>query len=198
MSPIEKTIRNVVRSGCELPKVEFKSDLKVGIASDPLSLSKIARAKLAKLASAIANTDSDELDNCGYIVLGAKRGEITGGVEALAHDATSAKWVQQINAYLEPPMRLKVVSFKDPQKGWFGAIVIPPSDPQERPHFINKGYSSEKLVLRKGECYVRIGDTTELARPADYQRMYMQRGILVPSQDTPQESKMLWRNRENL
>ena len=183
VSATEKTVRDLIRGGYELPKVEFKSDLKVGIASDPLSLSKIARAKLAKLASSIANTDSDELDNCGYIILGAKRGEIIGGVEALAHDATSAKWVQQINAYLDPPMRLKVVSFKDSQKGWFGAIVIPASDPHERPHFINKGYCSDKLVLRKGECYVRIGDTTELARPADYHRMYMQKGVLVPSQD---------------
>ncbi len=121
--------------GAELDKVDFKTS----VALDQRS----ALAQLAKLISAIANTDSEELDNYGYV-----------------------------NRHLEPPVRFDIRSYSDPSAGWFGALVIRPRLVIDGPHFIGKEFNDGRVVIVSGACFVRVGEETKQAQRRDYERMY--------------------------
>lgn len=162
--PSEDFVRERITAGSERGKLDFKKDIHLE--------SKRDRAELARLIAAMANTDSELYDNYGYIILGAERRSLTGGIDALQSDSFSSNLQQQINAYLDPPVPFEVKAFSDSEKGWYGVIIIPPSSPYQRPHFISREYSDAGFTIRPGQCYVRIGDRINIAQKSDYERMY--------------------------
>ncbi len=140
MIDFEATIRRLIDDGNEFDKVDFKSTF-------PLE-DRIGKAKLAKLVSAIANTDGEQLDNYGYVILGAERRRICGGMDRLNDDNFCAELARGINAYLDPPVPLQIKGYKDRSAGWFGAIVIPPRFGVTGPHFMKKQFNQGDFAIR--------------------------------------------------
>ncbi len=170
MRDYEHLIRKLVEDGNESPKVDFKSSADFGKANI---------AQLARTALAMANTDSEELDNVGYIILGAEPGKIVGGVSELGNDTRRAGLPISLNRYISPEARVEIRAYQDESVGWFGAIVVRRSH-TTRPHFIAKEFASNEkdqksLSIRKNECYVRRGESIALASRDDFERMYQQR-----------------------
>jgi hypothetical protein len=159
---LEKLARRLISDGSEGPKLDFKLELHVDTVQQ--------KVELAKDVSAIANTDDPwHFSNYGYIIIGAKPGKLVGGIDALSDedaDNFSARLTQTIAAYIAPPPSFHVVGFNDPQVGLWGVVVIPPSGLQ--PHIFVKELSGNPA---KHEWFVRIGETTERAGPADYARI---------------------------
>jgi hypothetical protein len=160
----EAIIRNLVREGNEFDKVDFKSSFDLG--------SKLSRARLAKLVNAIVNCDNEELENFGYIIIGAERQRLIGGCVFFAKDQDCSTLARGINSYQDPPVQLDIRGFNDATVGWFGAIVIRPRLAITGPHFIGKAYSDTQLVLNTGDVFVRVGEEVRRAQRADFERMY--------------------------
>ncbi len=160
----EVRIRALIEAGVESDQVEFKASLDVS--------TRRHRAQLAKLVSALANSPGEDHDGWSFVVLGARPRELIGGVSDLADDNHCAGIGRSLEAYLDPPVRFRVWSFEDPHLGWFGALAIPPRLAVTGPHFIARDLQDEGFSVRKGECYVRVGEETRLAQRADYHRIY--------------------------
>lgn len=161
----ESTIRALVNDGNEFDKVDFKREVDINSGQ--------VVAKLAKLVGAIANTDRPtELSNYGYVILGAERRSIVGGMDALKDDKACAALLRNINAYLTPPVRFDVRAYEEPGAGWFAALVVLPRHPTTGAHLISKAFNNGKLVLEPGQCFVRIGEETKLAQRDDHLRMW--------------------------
>ena len=71
----ESIVRRLVQQGHESEKVDYKRTIDIS--------QKVSRAKLAKLVSAIANTDSEDLDDYGYVILGAEKRQLIGKMDTL-------------------------------------------------------------------------------------------------------------------
>lgn len=157
---LEELLRRLVTQGAEGPKVDFKKMLSM--------VDKAAQAELAKDISSIANTDDEShLDDFGYIILGAERGQLTGGVAELEGDVDKlqAHITDLIKGFIGPVPQFTISAFEDPSVGRWGVIVIPPSARQ--PHlFVRDG-----LGVFKHEWWVRVNDTKERAAGQDYGRI---------------------------
>lgn len=172
MRDYEKLIRELVRRGDESPKVDFKATLDLD--------DREVVVDLARTILAVANTDSDELDDLGLIIVGAKKGVLLGGVEQFARDNVCASVLDKVAPYIDPLPRVEVKGFRDPDVGQIAVVVVFPSPRDQRPHFVKKEYQNDqkkkdKVVLRRHECYVRRGEQVALAAPADFERMYRAR-----------------------
>lgn len=167
MPDYESLLRLLVREGNESPKVDFKRSMNLRETRDV--------AELAKLCLAIANTDSAELEGIGYVVLGAAPSELVGGMDDLGSDSFRASLVASLNRYIEPEAQLEIRAFRDPERGWFGAILVRPSPVGARPHVVARECTVQRFSIRRGECYVRRGEATELANRADYDRLFEER-----------------------
>jgi hypothetical protein len=157
---LEAFARELIQSGNETDKVELKSSFDFSIRKD--------RLRLVKLIAAIANSDSPHFDNKGYIILGAKRALLVGGFSALEKDSTSSDIRAWVTNYVEPDISFSVHRFQDNTVGSWGVIVIPPSS---ETHIIKIDFRDDKLSIRKGDIYVRHGDTISLADRADLDRL---------------------------
>lgn len=167
MRDYEQIARALVERGHESPKVDFKEALELR--------AKRTQATLARLVLAIANTDSDELDDVGYVIVGARRREIVGRCDEFGEDSFCASLPTTLNNYIDPPARVEIKGFEDPKVGWFGAIIVKPSR-MMRPHLVAKEYTdAQGTVMRKDECYVRRGESVLFAGRSDLDRMYQQR-----------------------
>lgn len=167
MPDYETLLRQLVREGNESPKVDFKRAMDLR--------EKRNIAELAKLCIGIANTDSGELEGIGFIVLGATPGELLGGMDDLGSDSFRAGLVANLNGYIEPEAQLEVRAFRDAARGWFGALLVRPSPVGARPHVVARECTVDRFSIRRGECYVRRGEATELARRSDYDRLFEER-----------------------
>lgn len=172
VNPKEQLIRRLVQEGVEGGKIDFKRTIDLGNAR--------GKAKLAKLVSAIINTDSTVEDEWGYIILGAEPGKLVGGFEELRSDNYCAGISRAIQPYLDPPVRVEVWPFEDGECGAFGAIAIPPRLDIDGPHFIARGFDDGAFRIKLGECYVRVGEETRLAQKADFDRIYRAKYLLQP------------------
>lgn len=155
---LEKLIRKLIRKGDEHGKVELKSFYDFSQKKD--------KVRLVKCIAAIANSDSTYFDNEGYIVLGSRRGKLIGGFDALEKDSTSANIQNCVRDYLDPKVKFSVERFKDSKVGWWGVIIIRPSS---ETHVFRKEYPD--LNIRKGDVYVRDGDSIGLADKSDHERL---------------------------
>lgn len=157
---LEALLRRLIEQGAEGPKVDFKRAVSWA--------DKAAQAELAKDLSSIANTDDEtHFEDFGYIILGAERGALLGGVVDLAGDVDrlQAQVTDVIKGLLAPVPQFSICSFIDPTLGAWGAIIIPPSARQ--PHiFIRDGAAN----VNKHEWWVRVNDTKERGGPHDYAR----------------------------
>lgn len=157
-SKLEAFMREQIKNGDEYDRLDLKSSYDFN--------SKRDRIRLIKCIAAIANTDSCYFDGMGYIVLGAKRGQLVGGFDALEKDATSADIHLCVNEYVDPAVSFSIEKFKDEKLGWWGVIIIPPS---LHTHVMNKEF--RELNIRKGDIYVRHGDSIALADRIDIDRL---------------------------
>lgn len=123
---LKEHCKKFINTHYEGAKVELKSAIDIN--------SKRDIAELAKLVSAIANTDTSIFQNCGYIILGAERGRIVGGMDFLKKDSTTVDLHNSINNYITPLVEFEVFNFEEPNIGMCGVITIPASIRQ--PHFI--------------------------------------------------------------
>ena len=128
------------------------------------------KAEFAKDLSAIANSDSAALDDYGYIVIGARRGEFVNGPSPWGEstsDHFSASLTDVAKEYLVPVPSFHFLDFVDPKTGRpFGLIVIPPSGAQ--PHVCIREVSGNPA---KHDWFVRLNDTTSRASAWDYARI---------------------------
>ena len=157
---LEQRLRKLVADAIEAPKLDLKRDFEVVNSAQKLAF--------AKDLSAIANTDDEQHhDDFGYIILGAERGKLVGGIEGLADpDKLQAHLTNVAKEYLSPVPQFFPVCFVDDTVGRWGAIVVPPSFQQ--PHVFTRDFSGNPA---KHEWCVRINDTTERAGAADYARI---------------------------
>lgn len=160
----EEFLRNIIDLGVETTKIDFKRTLEFD--------TKEKTVELLKDISAIANSDDGEHNGYGFIIFGVQGQKITHDVPLLSsgkRDNTSAVIRQKLREYIWPEPKFDVIGFDEVSVGSWGVIVIPPSDLQ--PHFFIKEFNNEKLVIRKGNWFVRKGDTTCTAEPEDYTRI---------------------------
>jgi hypothetical protein len=192
MQDYEAIVRRLIDEGAETDKVDFKREL-------PLE-QKATKALLAKLASSLANSDSEELDNYGYIILGAEKGRIVGGIDSLRDDQFSASLLRGINVYLDPPLSLEIRTFSDREAGAFAALIVRPRLAVTGPHFIAKEFNDGSLRILPGQMYVRVGEEIRLAQRPDFERLYyakysLELGKILDARRAPQpQPKVLLRN----
>lgn len=135
MSPkdLEDLARRLIEQGPEGHKVDFKVALNLSGNAE--------KAEFAKDVSSIANTDDEvHLDDFGYLIVGAKRNQLLGGVAELAGntDKLQADLTDVLKNFLLPVPSFSVVAFNDPTLGPWGVLVVQPSVRQ--PHiFIRDG-----------------------------------------------------------
>jgi len=162
---VEVLLRRLITQGAEGPKVDFKTTWSVA--------DKAAQAELAKDVSSIANTDDEiHLQDFGYIILGAQRGKIIGGISELSADPDKlqAQLTDVIKNFVGPVPLFSIVAFEDPSVGRWGAVVIPPSGSQ--PHLLVRDGANGVV---KHEWWVRVNDTSERAGPHDWARVMAKR-----------------------
>jgi predicted HTH transcriptional regulator len=179
----EELLRNLIDLNLETSKIDFKRNFEFD--------TKEKTAELLKDISAIANSDDDEYGGYGFIVFGVQEGKVTHDVPLLSigkKDNTSAAMRQKLREYIWPEPKFDVLSFDEPGIGSWGAIVIPPSNIQ--PHFFIKEFKNDKIVIRKGDWFVRKGDTTCFAEPEDYTRV-LEKKIRSAVEPLKQEVRLL-------
>jgi hypothetical protein len=171
---LETFLRELIMKGDESDKVEMKSFYDLSQKRD--------RIRLLKCIAAIANSDSTYFENTGYIILGAERGKLVGRFDALEKDSTSADIQTCVRDYIEPNVTFSVERFKDPDVGWWGVIVIPTSS---ETYVFRQEYSYQKLTIRRGDIYVRAGDSIRLADKSDHDRLQRRKfqNILIEFRD---------------
>lgn len=158
---LEALLRKLITQGAEGPKVDFKRTFTLG--------DKAAQAELAKDISSIANTDDEaHLDDFGYVILGAERGKLVGGVSELTGDIDKlqAQITDVIKGFVGAVPQFSLSAFDDNPLGRWGVIVIPPSARQ--PHLLVRDGAGDVV---KHEWWVRVNDTKERAGPHDYARI---------------------------
>jgi hypothetical protein len=153
----------LVRARTEGTKVDFKEQLRLASTAD--------KAEFAKDLSAIANSESADLDDYGYIVIGARRGEFVDGPPPWGDstpDNFSATLTNVASEYLAPVPLFRFLDLLHPETGRpFGLIVIPPSGAQ--PHVCIREVSGNPA---KHDWFVRLNDTTTRASALDYARIF--------------------------
>ena len=150
----------------ETAKVDFKVSLST-------SMNAAEKVELAKDINALVNVDSDGHSGFGFLIFGARRGELVGGISCLAADSadhTSSTISKIVSEYLAPCPILRLLRFDEPSKGSWGVLLVAPSE--EQPHIFVKEYSGNP---KRGDWFVRVNDTTQLAGPADYVRVLTKR-----------------------
>jgi len=150
---IEKLCRKLIKEYDEYPKVDFKTLINLSKKEDKISF--------CKKISAIANTNIDEFENKGYLIIGAEKGKLIGEVKNLGKDSTSSSMHQIVNSYLEPNLKFQLRCFEDKDKGLWGVIEIP-DDPKKRP--INFQGVLKSLRYRKAMLLFEMGILPELQR----------------------------------
>ncbi|MFH0860505.1 MAG: ATP-binding protein [Candidatus Altiarchaeota archaeon] len=170
-SKIGVLCRKFIENYDEYTKVDFKSTLDLSSSEN--------KAELCKLICAIGNSNSPKYDNIGYIILGAKRGELIGGINELAKDSTSASIRQIVASFLDYPVKFEILAFKDEVKGLWGAIEIF-DDPQNRPLKFKRSVGT--LGIKKDDAFIRDGDSIRLANPREIEEITSRKFTLrVPS-----------------
>jgi Putative DNA-binding domain len=157
----ENFLRDLILTGIENEKLDFKEQFHFGTAEQ--------KVKILKHLCAIANTDFDDFGGYGFIIFGAARSTLVGGIQAfdpVTVDKTSSALSTDAHNFLAPCPRFQLISFKDTNLGSWGAIVIPPSETQ--PHIFIRQLDG---VISPGDWFVRAGDNTRQAVHADYLRI---------------------------
>lgn len=159
---LEAVLKDVINKGDEYDKVDLKSTYDISKKKNTI--------RLIKCIASIANSYSTYFDNIGYIILGAKRGKLVGGFTYLEKDSFSSNLQVTVNDYLDPTVKFSVERFKDSKLGWWGVIIIPYSS---ETHVFRKEY--QDLKIRRGDVYVRHGDSISLAERADHERLQIRK-----------------------
>jgi len=161
---------DLLRGGNEKPKIEFKQWKD--------------EQDLAKIVSAIANTEGDPVsnplfkfpeleDDYGMLILGVddETGKVVGlpdespkWMRESKPDAVGTQLKQKLGKWIEPVPHLDVYVFDEEAGRWI-VILIHPSN--YLPHAFKKNADG----VTAGEWLARHDTRTELANPADHQRL---------------------------
>ncbi len=161
LKELEELVRRLIDQSVEGTKVDFKERFSLA--------GKAEQVAFAKDVSAIANSDHEACRDYGFIILGARRGELVAGLED-AHpdrcDHLNASMTGILKEYLSPTPIVYLIGFVDADHGPWGVVVVPPS--QSQPHLFQREHSGNPA---RGDWFIRLGDTTQRARPEDYVRV---------------------------
>lgn len=154
-------LKEVIRHGTELAKIDFKLEIE--------SSTQEQKAELLKDIVAIANTYDENCEDYGFIVYGAKAKEIVGIEQTEANSDKFQNHVEQLlKTYISPMPQIYVISFTEADGRKWGVIVIPPRN--SKPHMFFKDLScgaDRSRSRKKGEWFVRRGTTTDHGIPED-------------------------------
>lgn len=161
---VEQFLLERIQQGDESVKLDFKTQLDM---SDNVS-----KTKITKCLSAIANSDDNEFQGYGFIVIGFNT-STTSFVDNVCLenlDPTQAAFEQFVAARLDEVPKFRLISFLKDGENW-GAIVIPPS--QNQPHIFKRSFNNltPKVDIREGDWFVREGSTTRRGLIKDFQRI---------------------------
>lgn len=122
---------------------------------------------------AFVNTRDDAYNDYGFIIYGAKKGEIKGATQTPSSSEMFQTHLENlIREYLAPFVTVYAYGFIENNLPW-GVVVVPPSN--RLPHTMFREFQYEdngkQKVLKKGEWFVRKGSTTEPAGAEDYARI---------------------------
>lgn len=155
MNRLWEEIAPIIEAGQELPKVDFKENLKLS--------NKPEQAEFSKDVAAIANTGG----GTGYIIIGVveagkRRSEHPNdyipGFKTDDPDGFQRRMIQSLSTYIDPPPEIQYREVTHPQTGKNLSIVVIPMSTQ-RPHvFVKDGEG-----VRKGDIPIRRGPETFLA-----------------------------------
>jgi hypothetical protein len=158
---LKNILHNIISSGVESTKVDFKEELKINNNRE--------KGEFLKDISAIANSSDPRCDNFGFILIGVKPGEIVGSTFLKENknkiDNLQAQIDQLIKEYISPFIQTHLMIFEERDKTW-GVIIIPPSS--MLPHVFIRDIDNKS----RGDIYVRRGTTTEKAKPEDFARFF--------------------------
>jgi hypothetical protein len=157
---LENILHDIISSGVESTKVDFKEELKINNRE---------KGEFLKDISAIANSSDSRYNNFGFILIEVKSREIVGSTFLKENknkiDNLQAQVDQLINEYISPFIQTHLMIFEERDKTW-GVIIIPPS--RMLPHVFIRDIDNKF----RGDIYVRRGTTTEKAKPEDFARFF--------------------------
>ena len=156
----EQQMNQAIEQQIEGPKLDFKRQMSTKLSGNDL-------AEFIKDTCAIANTDDpDHFGDAGLILIGVTRdGQFHPLGEDFDSDKLSATLNDQLKTYVAPPLNLRVAGPFTHPRGKYAVIVIPPS--RQQPHMPVRAVGP----VHPGQWWVRQGDSTAPAGPADYARV---------------------------
>lgn len=153
---LEELVLKTVKMG-ETTKLDFKSIWSLGSPGE--------RAEFAKDVQAMANSMDPSYRNHGFLILGAKPGELVYSAFAENADKMQSTVDQVLREHLGPFVPTQVRQFGSGRKTW-GVIVVPPS--RNAPHI----FVRDTDKFKRGDIFIRVGTTTAKAEPADFARFF--------------------------
>lgn len=153
---LEELVLKMVKMG-ETTKLDFKSVWDISSGGQ--------KAEFARDIQAMANSVDTAYRNHGFLILGAKPGELLHTAFSEDADKMQATVDQVLREHLGPFVPTQVRQFAMDSKTW-GVIVVPPS--RNAPHVFVR--DTEKY--KRGDVFVRVGTTTAKAEPGDFARFF--------------------------
>ena len=194
---IHRIALEVLKGGIEKPKIEFKRWRKC--------------QDLAKVISAIANTEGDSVNNplfkfpelkgdYGMLILGVddETGEVIGlpdespkWMRESKPDAVGTQLKQKLEKWIEPVPHLDVYVFDEENGRRWVVVLIPPSGP------LRYLFKKNGDGVSTGDWLVRRGTRTERANALDQQR-YFEKLVLAASERVRMDEDRIMRRIELL
>lgn len=153
---LEKLVLDIINTG-ETTKLDFKGGWDIS--------SREQKAELARDIQAMANSYDPAYRNHGFLILGAKAGQLLYAKFAEDSDKMQATVDQVLREHLGPFVSTQVRQFGSGDKMW-GVIVVRPSN--GAPHV----FVRDAGKYNRGDVWVRVGTTSSKAEPADFGRFF--------------------------
>lgn len=153
---LEKLVLDIINTG-ETAKLDFKSVWDIS--------TKEQKAELARDIQAMANSYDPVYRNHGFLILGAKPGQLLCTTFAENADKMQATVDQILREHIGPFVSTQVRQFGSGDKMW-GVIVVRPSN--GAPHV----FIRDAGKYNRGDVWVRVGTTSSKAEPADFGRFF--------------------------
>lgn len=140
----------------ETRRIEIKGCL--DIANDKF------KAEFIQTITAIANAAPDAILPYGLLIVGVHKGKVRDDVEKWLKDDN--EYQKLMRKYCDPSIRFSFTKLERDGKK-FGVFVI--ENDQERPHFVKEDLIlKEKILLARGQIYVRNGSETVVALKREF------------------------------
>lgn len=161
LSPLEDLkdyCLKAIRGEFETSKIEIKGFLDID--------NVFSRWQFIRSIAAIANTPPDPVIPYGLLIAGVRNGQILNNFSQWVKDDN--EYQNLIKNYCDPMINFSFYRLEHQGKS-FGVFVVPNS--QQRPHVIVRDLvQDDRILLAKGQIYVREGSETRVALKREIQR----------------------------